>query len=197
MLEQYPKDWVSRRCLCCQKTEKRLEGRYPVKCEQAPEPSDVIWENLATSAFGRCWRKAITTVLVMAALFISAWRHSLFPGLVVCRLWQRGSSRLGLLLSVCVSSTALVLVFISQSVKQENLREFPAADCSLMNDVSNQTLVVQDVLWEKYNQTVGNTGRLECFCKNLFLTGYVPCALPHVAVPSMSGRRLMPIAPAM
>ena len=77
-----------------------------------------------------------------------------------------------LALAAARACSALVLVFISQSVKQENLRKFPSVDCSTMADVGNQTLVVQDVLWEKYNQTIGNTGRLECFCKNLFLGGY-------------------------
>ena len=73
VLRNYPDDWFSRRCRCCQKAKLRLEdGLHKVRVDEAPEPSDVIWENLATSSFGRAWRSLVTTLLVFIALFISA-----------------------------------------------------------------------------------------------------------------------------
>ena len=62
-------------------------------------------------------------------------------------------------------------MFIAESSKRENLRKFPAVDCNNIIDPLNKTLVVQDVLWEQLNQTTGNVGRLECYCKKKLFSG--------------------------
>jgi len=73
VLKQYPQNYWSQKCLCCQRNTLRLENLYPLRVQPAPEPSDIIWENLATSRSGRCWRSFLTSLIAILVLFISAW----------------------------------------------------------------------------------------------------------------------------
>lgn len=57
-----------------------------------------------------------------------------------------------------------------QDQKRKAKLEFPPADCASMLDVTNTTLVVEDVKWRELNLTTGGVGRLECFCKNLLFS---------------------------
>ena len=57
-----------------------------------------------------------------------------------------------------------------QDQKRKAKLQFPPADCASLLDVTNATLVVQDVKWRELNLTTGGVGRLECFCKQLLFS---------------------------
>lgn len=62
---------------------------------------------------------------------------------------------------------SMVLLFLAEDSKRENKRRFPTAPCANFGDtLDNRTLVIDDVLWRERNLTIGNKGRLECYCKD-------------------------------
>jgi hypothetical protein len=120
----------------------------------APEPSEIIWENLGRKWWARLLRLSFTsliTILLLAASF--------------------------------------VLIFQSKTAQENAERKYPEADCSNYLVSTNTTLtkgsnplfdpsgfeyltpreVESDVLWEYYEADIGNTGKLECFCKALLI----------------------------
>lgn len=116
----------------CQPNSLRING-YRVSVENAPQPSDVIWENLGVPAIERFCRQIFTTTVTFAALALSG-----------------------------------IVLFLVEDQKRQALRTYVSTDCSLVEDVGNKDLVVQDTFWRDFNQTTGNTGRLECYCLDQF-----------------------------
>jgi hypothetical protein len=47
---------------CCQAPMLRFRGKYRLEVVQAPDPSDLLWENLSTSPTDRCCRRTLTGV---------------------------------------------------------------------------------------------------------------------------------------
>lgn len=146
----------------CQAKRKRMNGRA-LDLQRAPQPSDIIWENLGVSGANRCWRTMVTLLVTVLLLLVSVvlvfvaevrvrWLHDVHM--------SRGSLTC---LGCCHAAHR-------QDQKRAAKREFPPADCASMTDVLNATLVVEDVKWRELNLTVGGLGRLECFCKELFFT---------------------------
>lgn len=65
---------------------KRFRGMYSVRVQRAPQPSDIIWENLEYGKWSRFWRQVLTTkfslVLVLIATGLIAavnGKHFIFP----------------------------------------------------------------------------------------------------------------------
>nr|CCA18997.1 conserved hypothetical protein [Albugo laibachii Nc14] len=54
-----------------QPTCLRLRGRIPLQVIPAPEPSNILWENLETSNFDRFFRRLLTTLITILLLFVS------------------------------------------------------------------------------------------------------------------------------
>ncbi len=51
-----------------QATPLRFRGKYALHVSQAPEPSDIKWENLETSPTSRFWRQCLTYGLMCLLL---------------------------------------------------------------------------------------------------------------------------------
>ena len=50
---------------------KKFRGRYPISVSQAPEPSNIKWENLQVRGFNKNGRVALTSIITVAMLVIS------------------------------------------------------------------------------------------------------------------------------
>lgn len=62
-------------------------------------------------------------------------------------------------------------IFGVQAEKRKVQQISRDVDCSTLGgDVSNKTAVAEDVWWSQYGLSTGNTGRLGCYCKDLFAT---------------------------
>jgi hypothetical protein len=86
-------------------------------------------------------------------------------------------------------AASFILIFQSKTAQENAERKYPDADCSNYLVSTNATLtkspnplfdpsgfefltpreVEKDVLWEFYEADIGNTGKLECFCKSLLV----------------------------
>ena len=126
---------------------RRMEGSGTrLRVLKAPEPSEIIWENLGIKYISRIFRMLLTSALTLALLIAS-----------------------------------FVMIYKGQVEQMNAEMKYPDTDCSayivtpvlpLDYDPSDLTLLTpelvrEDYLWEQLNLTVGNTGKLECFCKGL------------------------------
>lgn len=66
---------------------KRLPGSvplfrniYPLKVEKAPQPSDIVWENLEISARSRSWRQLGTWTVSLVLLLVATCLIALVNG---------------------------------------------------------------------------------------------------------------------
>jgi len=121
----------------------------------AAEPSELIWENLGIKWWSNWLRLAFTTLFTIVLLAVS-----------------------------------FVLIYQSKVAQEEAERKYPDADCTPYEVSTNMTLtknitslydptlglefltpreVEKDVDWDFFNADIGNTGKLECFCKDLLI----------------------------
>lgn len=66
---KYNFNWFQRVC-CCYPERLKFKGQR-LKVEQAPEPSTIMWENLEYSTSSRYFRKFLTTIVALLAIFLS------------------------------------------------------------------------------------------------------------------------------
>jgi len=130
---------------------ERFFGGVRLRVRPAPEPAEIIWENLDISAASRALRTLASTAITLAILGASfvlifqgqqAQRAAEFkyPGRTDCS-------------TVSVYPGA-------DPAEAQRLYNFSLADPGVLL----QSDVEKDVNWEFFNKTVGNTGKLECFC---------------------------------
>ena len=120
----------------------------------APEPSELIWENLGISSLSRFLRISATSLITLLLLAVS-----------------------------------FVLIYKGRVAQEDAQRKYPNADCTGLTVSANRTLsgtlgkmqqesfltyltpveVERDVSWEYFDESIGNTGKLECFCKGLLV----------------------------
>ena len=134
-------------------TGKRMANAkfYRPIVRKAPEPSELIWENLGISPLNHFIRKSITALLTLLLLAVS-----------------------------------FVLISQAKSESEKANLKYPPADCTGVQVIPNlnatfmamninqtsylyPTDVEKDVFWDFYEEPIGNTGRLECFCKALLI----------------------------
>ena len=56
---------------CCQSKRKRLDGRYRVWVEEAPEPTDIEWKNQDATPREKCCKKFIALTIAFLLIFVS------------------------------------------------------------------------------------------------------------------------------
>ena len=56
---------------CCQSKRKRLDGRYRVWVEEAPEPTDIEWKNQDVTPREKCCKKSIAITIAVILILIS------------------------------------------------------------------------------------------------------------------------------
>lgn len=61
-------DWWC--CRCCQARPLRLQGKR-LKVKKAPEPSNIVWENLDTPAWSQTCRRLLTALLTVFLISFS------------------------------------------------------------------------------------------------------------------------------
>jgi len=57
-----------------------FRGAYALKVEKAPQPSDIVWENLEISARSRAWRQLGTWTVSIVLLLIATLMIALVNG---------------------------------------------------------------------------------------------------------------------
>ncbi|KAA0163982.1 hypothetical protein FNF31_02531 [Cafeteria roenbergensis] len=74
-----------------------------------------------------------------------------------------------LLVTLIILGGAAVALFFTEDTKRTLLRENPPRDCrAFSTDVlTNQTAAVRDEYWQFFGAVSGNTGVLECYCRNV------------------------------
>lgn len=98
----------------CMPYPMRFRGKYKLKVIPAPEPSDVIWENLDTTACERgCRRCAAFLIMLVRPTHLHAARH-----LAWLTLWFAAPLQALLLLSILV-------IFVASLNKIEASRRLP------------------------------------------------------------------------
>ena len=48
-----------------------LKGEYKMKAHKAPEPSNILWENLEVKKCESCWRSFVVILVVLLCLAVS------------------------------------------------------------------------------------------------------------------------------
>ena len=72
MIDNYPNTLLGYCCQpCCKGKESLLLGRYRYWVEDAPEPENIWWENLAVSKTNRCLRKTLSALVTLVLLIAS------------------------------------------------------------------------------------------------------------------------------
>ncbi|GMH83627.1 hypothetical protein TrVE_jg11384 [Triparma verrucosa] len=126
----------------------RMGGKHKLVVKSAPEPSEIIWENLGIGFFSRVIRLTFTSIFTLAML-----------------------------------AASFILIYRGRVAQEEAALKYPEAECSnyIIEPVPNKNITLEDleyvtplsvqydINWEHYNQTLGNTGKLECFCKGLLV----------------------------
>lgn len=56
---------------CCQRRDKRVLGKR-IRLQQAPQPSDICWENMEASVVSRASRQVLTAIITLTLLVLSA-----------------------------------------------------------------------------------------------------------------------------
>ena len=128
-------------------------GGTRIRVNAAPEPGEIIWENLDIHPASRFFRKVFTstvTLAVLAASFLLIYQG------------QRAQVEADLKYPATDCSGYSVFPGSDPNATQQ-LYNFSLTDL----DVLLQHDVEKDVNWNFYNSTFGNTGKLECFCKAL------------------------------
>mmetsp|Transcript_21 Transcript_21/g.39 ORF Transcript_21/g.39 Transcript_21/m.39 type:complete len:1400 (+) Transcript_21:55-4254(+) len=119
----------------------------------APEPSEIIWENLGISSFMRYIRVGFTsliTVLLLAASFVVI--HKARVAQETAQLKYPEADCSGYIITPDPNATHL-----NMTITLRDIEYLTAAQ------------VQRDENWQHYNLTLGNTGKLECFCKGLLV----------------------------
>jgi len=138
----------------CQKREVRLRG-HRLHARRAPEPSDVLFSNLAVTCASRVMRRVGTSVLLLGFLLLA---------LYLVFLAEENRRRVGRENPVLDCGA---------------LWSTTHGNSTLSVDLFTKADVVRDVYWKQFGATTGNAGVLGCFCKAaLFSEG--PAALLFV-----------------
>jgi len=74
-----------------------------------------------------------------------------------------------LLATLVILGVAAVALYLTEDTKRSLLRANPPRDCRTFDEavVTNQTAAVRDTYWQFFGSASGNTGILECYCRNV------------------------------
>jgi len=129
-------------------------SRYGFKLAfvQAPEPSDIIWENLTTPKWLRIVKKIVTNVLVFSMMLLS------FAFILSLTAASRNATTSGNDTDL-ISCDDFVYIFNETGFQVEFLGE--GGDSA---QVVSKDDALRDHLPGLFNLTYGNTGLLQCYC---------------------------------
>lgn len=154
---------------------RKQKERFTIRCTRAPEPENIIWENLGLDLFERSIRYTISFAFTLVFLFVSFTLiiHSMNYQERVRALYPDIDCKPYIVdpFPCFENCTGYTNINLENSFTSASLSE----GVTIEGDRLTPQIIIQDQRPDDYNFTEGNAGYLRCFCKAIATKEAVGC----------------------